>query len=153
MGTLRLKTPIQKEEIKRAKVGDILFVSGTAITARDKAHIRALEYFKEGKKIPVEFKGLVVYHCGPLVREKDGGWEVMAAGPTTSARMEPMEDKFIEYFRPSLIVGKGGMGEKTANAAKKFGVLYCDFTGGTAVLAAKAIKKIISPLLVALGFN
>jgi len=36
------------------------------------------------------------------------------------------------------------MGEKTANAMAKYGAVYCAFTGGTAVLAAKAIKRVKS---------
>lgn len=140
--TLKLKTPISEKEVRRIRIGDILYVSGTAITARDEAHIRALEYLEHGKKLPLEFKGLVLYHCGPLVRKEGGGWRVVAAGPTTSMRMESLEAEFIENFRPSVIVGKGGMGGKTAEAAKKFGAVYCDFTGGAAVLAAEAIEEV-----------
>ncbi|MFH0749137.1 MAG: FumA C-terminus/TtdB family hydratase beta subunit [Candidatus Bathyarchaeota archaeon] len=142
MVTLKLKTPIDEQEIRKIRNGDILYISGTAITARDEAHIRAIEYFEHGKKLPVDFAGLVVYHCGPLMRKKGEGWEVLAAGPTTSARMDSMEGEFIEKFKPRVIIGKGGMGKKTADAAKKFGAIYCDFTGGAAVLAAKAIEKI-----------
>lgn len=142
MATLKLKTPISEADIRKVKVGDILYVSGTAVTARDEAHIRAIEYFEQGKKLPVEFKEGVVYHCGPLMRKKDEGWEVLAAGPTTSMRMDSLEATFIEKLRPSVIIGKGGMGKKTADAAKKFGVVYCDFTGGAAVLAAKAVEKV-----------
>jgi len=142
MATLKLKTPISETEVRKIRVGDILYISGTAITARDEAHIRALEYLEQGKKLPVQFKEGVVYHCGPLMRKKDGGWEVLAAGPTTSMRMDSLEASFIEKLRPSIIIGKGGMGKKTADAAKKFGAIYCDFTGGAAVLAAKAIEKV-----------
>ena len=142
MANFKLKTPISEEEIRKIRVGDILHLSGIAITARDHAHIQALEYLEQGKEIPVDFKGLVLYHCGPLVRKKDGGWEVLAAGPTTSMRMDSLEGQFIEKFRPSVVIGKGGMGKNTAEAAKKFGAIYCDFTGGAAVLAAKAIEEI-----------
>ncbi|MEM2988813.1 MAG: fumarate hydratase C-terminal domain-containing protein, partial [Candidatus Bathyarchaeia archaeon] len=34
------------------------------------------------------------------------------------------------------------MGPKTAEAMKKFGAVYCDFTGGAAVLAAKAVERV-----------
>ena len=142
MATLKFKTPISEAEIRKVKVGDIIYISGTAITARDEAHIRAIEYLEKGKKLPVEFKEGVVYHCGPLMRTKDGGWEVLAAGPTTSMRMDSLEATFIEKLRPSVLIGKGGMGKKTAEAAKNFGVIYCDFTGGAAVLAAKAVEKV-----------
>ena len=139
MATLKLKTPISETEVRKVRVGDILYISGTAITARDEAHIRAMEYLEQGKNIPVQFKEGVVYHCGPLMRKKDEGWEVLAAGPTTSMRMDSLEGEFIEKLRPSVIIGKGGMGKKTAEAAKNFGAIYCDFTGGAAVLAAKPL--------------
>lgn len=142
MATLKLKTPIDEKEVRKIKVEDILYVSGTAITARDEAHIRALEFLEHGKKAPLDFKGLVLYHCGPLVKKEDGKWSVVAAGPTTSMRMESLEAQFIEKFRPSVIVGKGGMGKKTAEAAKKFGAVYCDFTGGAAILAANAMEEV-----------
>jgi len=141
--TLKLKTPIDEKEVRKIKVEDILYISGTAITGRDEAHIRALEFLEHGKKMPLDFKGLVLYHCGPLVKKGDGEWSVVAAGPTTSMRMESLEAQFIEKFRPSVIVGKGGMGKKTAEAAKKFGAVYCDFTGGAAVLAANAIEEVL----------
>jgi len=96
MVTLKLKTPISEEEIRKIKIGDILYISGTAITARDEAHMRALEFHEEGKKVPVDFKENALYHCGPLVTKKNDKWEVVVAGPTTSIRMEILEYDFIE---------------------------------------------------------
>jgi len=138
-----LKTPIKEEEIRKLKVGDIIYVSGSVITARDAAHVRAIDYHSTGAKIPISFKDLVLYHCGPLVKKVGDEWRVVSAGPTTSTRMEYIEHKFIEIFRPRVIVGKGGMGEKTTEALKKFGGVYTVFPGGVGVLAARAIKKII----------
>jgi fumarate hydratase subunit beta len=138
----KLKTPISEEEVRTIKVGDILYLSGTAITARDEAHMRALEHFEEGKEVPVSFKGVALYHCGPLVSKKNDKWKVVVAGPTTSIRMEKLEYDFIEKFGPRVIIGKGGMGDETAKAAKEFGAVYCDYTGGAAVLAANAIKEV-----------
>lgn len=143
MATYKLNTPIAEREIRNIRVGDILFVSGTAITARDEAHIRALEHQRAGEELPLSFEGLVLYHCGPLVRKVNETWEVIAAGPTTSMRMDSLEAQFVEHFKPRVIVGKGGMGRNTTEAAKKFGVVYCDFTGGAAVLAARAIEEVL----------
>jgi fumarate hydratase subunit beta len=142
MATIKLKTPVSEEAIRKIKVGDILYLSGTAITARDEAHMRALEYHEEGKPLPVNFTGVALYHCGPLVKKTNDKWEVVVAGPTTSIRMETLEYDFIKIFRPSVIIGKGGMGDQTAKAAREFGVVYCDYTGGAAVLAANAIKEV-----------
>jgi fumarate hydratase subunit beta len=144
MPTYNLTTPISEETIRSLRVNDIVYITGTIFTARDEAHERALEWFEAKKKLPINPSGLCVFHCGPIVRETETGWEVVAAGPTTSTRMEMFEDKFIEAFGIRVIIGKGGMGSKTAAAMKKFGAVYGAFTGGAAVLAAKAIRRIIN---------
>ena len=137
----RLNLPVGREEIERIKAGDIIYVNGIVVTARDEAHERALEYFREGKSLPVDFSRVAVYHCGPVMK-KNEEWHVIAAGPTTSRRMELFEYDFIKNFGTRIIVGKGGMGEKTAKACREYGAIYAAFTGGAAVLAANAIKKV-----------
>jgi fumarate hydratase subunit beta len=144
MTTCKLKTPVSETEIRRLKVNDVLYITGTIVTARDQAHKRALEYAAQGKPLPVSLEGLAVYHCGPVMSKKGGKWVAVAAGPTTSTRMEPFEAEFIEKFKVRVVVGKGGMGEKTADAMAKYGAVYCAFTGGAAVLAAKTIKRVRS---------
>ncbi|MFW9924604.1 MAG: FumA C-terminus/TtdB family hydratase beta subunit [Candidatus Thorarchaeota archaeon] len=143
MAEYKFTTPISEEDIRKLKAGDTIYISGTIFLARDEAHLRALEYKEEGKKLPLDFKGLAVFHCGPIVQQDEKGeWHVVAAGPTTSSRMEIFEDKFIEQFRVSVVIGKGGMFERTAAAMKKFGAVYAAFTGGAAVLAANAVTKV-----------
>jgi fumarate hydratase subunit beta len=142
MATYKLKTPISEAEIRKLKVNDVLYMTGTVVTARDQAHKRALEYAKEGKSLPVNLEGLALFHCGPVVSKQGDKWVVVAAGPTTSARMDLFEDEFIRNFKVRVIIGKGGMGEKTANAMAKYGAVYAAFTGGAAVLAAKVIKRV-----------
>ena len=56
--------------------------------------------------------------------------------------MEPFEADFIKNFKVRVVIGKGGMGQKTVDAMKTYGAVYGAFTGGAAVLAAKAIKKV-----------
>ena len=142
MATYKLKTPISEEEIRKLKVNDVLYVTGIIVTARDAAHRRALELFKEGKTLPIDLRGLAVFHCGPIVKKEDDKWVVVAAGPTTSTRMDIFEDEFIKNFEARVIVGKGGMGKRTTDAMKKYGAVYAAFTGGAGVLAAKAIKEV-----------
>jgi len=138
----QLETPLKEEDVRKFKIGDVLFLSGIIITARDEAHLRALELHEKGIELPVDFKGKCLYHCGPIMKKIADEWKVIAAGPTTSVRMEIFEDKFIEAFHPAIIIGKGGMGERTAKACKVFGCAYGVFTGGAAVLAARAIKGV-----------
>jgi len=141
MAVYKLKTPISEEEVRKLKVNDILYVTGTMVTARDQAHRRALEYFKQGKQLPINLEGLVLYHCGPVMKKNDK-WVTVAAGPTTSTRMDIFEDEFIKNFKVRVVVGKGGMGKRTTEAMKKYGAVYGAFTGGAAVIAAEAIKNV-----------
>ncbi len=142
MTVFRFKTPISEEEVRTLKVNDVLYVSGTIITARDAAHKKALDLYREGKKVPINLEGLAVFHCGPIVKKEGEKWTVVAAGPTTSTRMDQFEDEFIKAFKVRVVIGKGGMGKKTTDAMKKYGAVYGAFTGGAAVLAAKAIKNV-----------
>jgi fumarate hydratase subunit beta len=142
MAVYHLKTPISEEEIRKLKVNDVVYITGTIVTARDQAHKRALEYFKEGKKLPINLEGLAVFHCGPVVAKEGDKWIAVAAGPTTSTRMDIFEDEFIKNFKVRVVIGKGGMGKKTTDAMAKYGAIYGAFTGGAAILAAKAIKNV-----------
>ncbi len=142
MTEYELKTPITEKDVRMLRAGDTIFLSGRMITARDDAHHKALEFFKKGEPLPVDFEGMVIYHCGPIMRQVQGKWEVVAAGPTTSTRMDLFEDEFIEAFKARVIVGKGGMGERTAKACEKVGAVYGAFTGGAALLAKQAIVEV-----------
>jgi fumarate hydratase subunit beta len=137
----KLFTPLEEGEIKELKLGDVVHLSGEVYTARDKAHQRIIEYEREGKEIPIE-KGAVIYHCGPLMQMRVGEWEIIAAGPTTSARMEATTPKVIEKLGIRAIIGKGGMGFSTREAMRKYGCVYFSIPGGAAVLAATRMEAV-----------
>jgi fumarate hydratase subunit beta len=151
MAVWKFRTPISEEEIRKLRANDTLYISGTMVTARDQAHRRALEYAKRNTPLPVNLEGLAVFHCGPIVRKEGNRWVVVAAGPTTSSRMDDVEPEFIQRFRPRVIIGKGGMGEKTTEAMAKYGAVYGAFTGGTAVLAAKTVRNVNDAVWLDLG--
>ncbi len=143
MAEYHLTTPIREADVRKLKVGDIVYVSGEHVyTARDEAHQRALEMAKKGEKPPVNFEGSVVYHVGPVAMQKNGKWQIVAAGPTTSTRMELFEDEFLRTYKARIIIGKGGMGPRTLAALKEVGAVYCSFTGGCGALAARGLKEV-----------
>lgn len=142
MTVYKLKTPISEEDIRKLRVNDVLYVTGAMVTARDSAHRRALEFLKEGKRLPIDLRGLAIFHCGPIVKKVDEKWIIVAAGPTTSTRMDIFEDEIIKNFKARVIVGKGGMGKRTTDAMRTYGAVYGAFTGGAAILAANAIKEV-----------
>ncbi|MGC9530410.1 MAG: FumA C-terminus/TtdB family hydratase beta subunit [Candidatus Bipolaricaulaceae bacterium] len=132
-----LTTPISEEEVRGLSAGDVIYVSGTLFTARDEAHQQMLS-----RGAPLSVEGLALFHCGPVVEQTDAGWRVVAAGPTTSARMEAVEADFLRRFQPRVIIGKGGMGEQTLAALAEVGAVYTHFTGGAGALAARAIHQV-----------
>lgn len=141
MAEYRFSTPIG-DEVRKLRMGDVLFLTGSVVTARDAGHRRALELLNRGEKLPVDLKGLAVYHMGPIVRKVGDDWKVYSAGPTTSTRLETYEAEFLEKTGAKVIVGKGGMGAKTAEACKRLGAAYAIYTGGAGALAAKSIKRV-----------
>jgi len=142
LAVYHFKTPLSEEQIRKLTVNDVIYLTGTIVTARDEAHKRALDLHNNNKQLPISLDGLAVFHCGPIVKKVNDKWTVIAAGPTTSARMEPFQSDFIKNFKIRVVIGKGGMGKKTVDAMKKYGAVYGAFTGGAALLAAKAIKKV-----------
>ena len=151
MSEYRLRTPLSEEDVKKLRVGDIVYLSGIIYTARDAAHRRMLDYLKEGKTLPFDLRGGAIFHCGPVAVKRDGEWVVIAGGPTTSTRMEVYEYDVIERLGVRMIIGKGGMGPRTAEACKRYGAVYATFTGGAGVLAAQSIKRVLDVYWLDLG--
>lgn len=142
----RLTTPLKDKDVRDLKIGDIVYITGTIYTARDETHLRLLE---EGS--PIDLEGAVIFHCGPIVEKTDDGWEIVAAGPTTSSRMNSLEPKTIERFKIRGIIGKGGMDSNTLEAMKEYGCVYLAITGGAALLAARSIERVESVYWLDLG--
>ena len=137
-----LKTPISEGDVRSLRVGDVIRISGEMFTARDEAHHRALQWAEEGRALPLDVEGLPMYHCGPLAIEHKGVWRIISAGPTTSTRMEQFESEFLKHFKVPVIIGKGGMGWRTADAMKEHGAIYATFTGGAGALAAQSFVEV-----------
>jgi len=137
-----LTTPLDPEEVAELEVGDPFTVSGKIFTARDAAHEKLLAEHEAGNEIPVDLGKYPCYHSGPVVNKKDGRWNIVSAGPTTSIRMEMFEPDFMDAFGTRIFIGKGGMAEDTLAALGKHGGVYAQFTGGAGSLAAASIKEV-----------
>jgi len=133
-----LNIPVEDDEIKKLKVGDIIYISGKLFTARDEAHHMILEK----DSIPFDPSEMGLYHCGPLMKKNNGKWQVVSAGPTTSSRMELFEDRLLEKYAIKIVIGKGGMGKNTQKALQKYICVYASYTGGAGALAADKIEEV-----------
>lgn len=147
MALITLNSPFDAATARSLNAGERLYLSGTVVTARDQVH----KYLAEGHKPPIDLRGLVIYHCGPVTVSEGEGWRVTAAGPTTSMREEPYEPYVISHYQPGAIMGKGGMGAETLNAMQEHACVYLNVTGGAAQYLAGCIKKVTGVLLPEFG--
>lgn len=138
-----LTTPLKAEDIADLRVGDIVYLTGTLVTARDDAHMRLV---KQGRALPADLKGKAIFHAGPIMvpcgAQSKSGYKVVSIGPTTSMRMEKFEKEFILETGVKVIVGKGGMGPNTEAGCREGKALHCVFPGGCAVLAASQVEEV-----------
>lgn len=138
---ISLNTPLTEAAVRDLKVGDAVTITGTIYTGRDAVH----KYLHEGGTLPpgVSFQGGVLYHCGPvIVKDEQGAWKCVAAGPTTSIREEPYQWQVIRDFGLRAVIGKGGMGDKTIAACKEHGCVYLHGVGGAAQVLAECVKRV-----------
>lgn len=133
-----LNYPFKKEDILNLKVGDMVNITGKLFTGRDAVHKR----LHEGVKAPVELRDQIIYHCGPVVIEDKGKYQVVAAGPTTSIREEPYQWEVMRDYGILGVIGKGGMGPKTLQGLKDYGCVYMHAIGGAAQVLAEKIKSV-----------
>lgn len=133
-----LVMPCGEREIRALKAGDAVRISGLVHTGRDRFH----KWFAEGGAVDVDFRGGALYHCGPVVVGGDGGWRVVAAGPTTSVRENPYEPDFIRRSGVRVIIGKGGMDAATLEAMRECGAVYVQAVGGAAAVYASAVRRV-----------
>jgi fumarate hydratase class I len=145
-----LKAPLGVDDVRALKVGDVVLVSGRMFTGRDAVH----SYLMKNAP-PVDLRGSVLYHCGPVVVKDENasaaGWRVTAAGPTTSIREEPYQGEIIKRYGVRAVIGKGGMGSKTLAAMKEHGAVYLNAIGGAAQFYARTIKQVDGVSLLEFG--
>ena len=134
-----LNLPLCEDDVCALHAGDIIYLSGTLVTGRDEVYHRTVE---EQIALPLNLTGMANYHAGPIVKEQENGWELVSIGPTSSVRMEKWAADFIQKTGIKVMIGKGGMGEKTTSACRKYKALHCIYPGGCAVLGASQIEKI-----------
>jgi len=139
-GKTILITPFTEEDILALHAGDIIYINGDIVTGRDDVHIRVV---KEEKELPAEIRGKALMHAGPIVNgSAEAGYGIVSIGPTTSMRMEKFEYDFIRKTGVRLVIGKGRMGSRTAEACHEFGAVHCVFPAGNAVVGAACVEEI-----------
>jgi L(+)-tartrate dehydratase beta subunit len=140
-----LSLPIGEKEARALKVGDTVTLERTLFGIRDATLIHM---FDRGRRTRLDLKGHAVIHTAPNVRkvevspEYPSGYEPVCIGTTTSMRMERFTKDLMQREGVRLIIGKGGMGERTLEAFREIGGAYLAIVGGAAALETTWIEAI-----------
>jgi len=137
MAEYKMTTPLTNEDIEKLRIGDIVYLSGTIYTARDAAHKRLVDLIEEGKELPFDLEGSVIYFVGPTPPKP--GEPIGSAGPTTSYRMDSYSPILIKHGQKAMI-GKGKRNQAVKDACKEHKAVYFGATGGAGALIAQRIK-------------
>lgn len=133
----RLTTPLKDSDIVKLNIGDKVLLSGIIYIARDSAHERLITNIREGKKLPFNIAGSVIYYCGPSPAKP--GMVIGSAGPTTSCRMDPFTPLLLEKGLKGMI-GKGPRSRQVIDSIQKNKSIYFAALGGAGALISQSIK-------------
>ncbi len=135
---IKLITPLSDDDVKKLKIGDKVSLNGIIYTGRDVVHKRLVELLDQGKPLPFDIQGQIIYYVGPSPAKP--GQVIGSAGPTTSYRMDNYSPKLISIGLKAMI-GKGKRGQEVIDAMVKYKAVYFAAVGGAGALIQKTIKK------------
>lgn len=139
MKTYSITLPAKDYDIKKLNIGDKVFLNGIIFGARDATLMRI---FQDNIVPPIDFSGGGIFYCGPVVKKENNKYKVIAAGPTTSLRMEKFTKPLIEKLKIKIIVGKGELKEETTKAMKENNACYIALCGGISALISQQIVRV-----------
>ena len=138
--------PITEDEVRKLKAGDHVVLQETLFGIRDATLIHM---FDKGRETRLDLAGHAVIHTAPNVKKVPvsnscpAGYESICIGTTTSARMERFTRPLMEKNGVRMIIGKGGLGDDSAQAFRDLGGVYLAIIGGTAALETTWIEQIL----------
>jgi fumarate hydratase subunit beta len=134
----KITTPLEYEEVKDLKIGDMIAISGVIYTARDAAHKRLVQTYNEGKAMPFDLKGQIIYYVGPCPPKPPKVFG--SCGPTTSFRMDAYTPLLLDLGLKGMI-GKGQRTPAVVESMIKNKAVYFAAIGGGAASISKSVKK------------
>jgi fumarate hydratase subunit beta len=133
---IRLTTPLDERTARSLHAGDSVLIQGTLYSARDMAHRRICQALDEGKALPFDLRGAIIYFVGPTPARP--GRVIGAAGPTTSSRMDAFSPRLIAAGLKAMI-GKGYRSPQVREALVQYGAVHLSALGGAGALLSQAI--------------
>ena len=135
----KIDLPFADGVVDELRAGDMVHLSGTMYTGRDQTHRRLFALLDEGRELPVDLSGQLLYYVGPSpVRP---GKVIGAAGPTTSYRMDAYTPRLLELGLKATL-GKGSRSMPVREAMREHKAIYLATFGGAGALLSQCIKTV-----------
>lgn len=138
-GTTAIVPPLSDEDVATLRAGDRVRITGVLYTARDAAHGRLMALIEQGRPLPVDVRGQIIYYTGPSPARP--GDVVGSIGPTTASRMD--------RFTPALLrlglkgtIGKGYRGPAVKDALREHRAVYFGAIGGAGAVLSRHVRRL-----------
>jgi fumarate hydratase subunit beta len=133
-----ITAPLTDEIVADLRAGDQVLITGTIYVGRDAAHKGMVALLEEGKELPFDPQGQIIYYMGPAPAKP--GRVSGSAGPTTSGRMDPYTVPMLKAGLKGMI-GKGNRSAAVRQALKDYRAVYFAAIGGAGALIAESIVE------------
>ena len=146
MADYEFQMPISENDVRKLKIGDHVVLQDILFGIRDGT---CIHMFDKGRETRLDLADHAVIHTAPNVKkvpksnECPAGYESICIGTTTSMRMERFTRPLMEKNGVRMIIGKGGLGDDSAQAFRDLGGVYLAIIGGTAALETTWIEQIL----------
>ncbi len=135
----KIQLPLTSDVAETLKIGEVVYLSGEIYTLRDAGHKRLVEMLDRGEKMPIDFKGQIVYYAGPCPNKPDQ--IIGSVGPTTSGRMDAYSPRLLSEGLLYMI-GKGKRDKNVQEAIKTYKGVYFVAIGGAGALISQCVKSV-----------
>ena len=136
----RITTPLSDDDVRGLSAGDEVLLSGIIYTGRDAAHKKLCALIADGKELPVDLRGQVIYFAGPTPAKP--GHVIGSVGPTTSYRMDQYSPTLISKAGLRGMIGKGQRSRAVKDSMIEGPAVYFAAVGGAgALLSGKIVES------------
>jgi len=135
----KVEIPFADGVIEKLRAGDLVHLSGIMLTGRDQTHRRLCALLDEGKELPVDLAGQLLYYVGPSPARP--GRVIGAAGPTTSYRMDAYTPRLLDLGLAATL-GKGARSLPVRESMQQHGAIYLATFGGAGALLSQCIQSV-----------
>jgi fumarate hydratase subunit beta len=141
---ISLTTPLTETEVRRLRVDDEVFLTGTIVVMHYPWHFeRALSLARAAQSPPMNLQNAVIFHSPTSYIKRDDEYQIRFIGVTTSAKLNPLTPDIIELFKIRCIIGKGGMDKATLAAMQTYGCVYAAMPGGCSAAFTPSVQAVV----------